>query len=232
MATDFINSNIALFGSDLEKKVKETAAHSEKEWVGVPTGDALRVWRIEKFHVVAWPTHLYGHFHAGDSYIVLKRNGTAPNYTYDLHFWLGTESSIDEKGTAAYKTVELDTFLKGVPVQFREEQSKESDLFKSYFDDLVYLPGGVESGFRHVDNNEYAGWTPKMYEIGKGVRVYDAGANVFVYEAEDSDNFARFKAAQLVYNLRSHRPRTTVMYNNHTFEFVTRDYKPTDPTKP
>lgn len=229
MATDFINSNIALFGTDLEKKVKETAAHSEKEWQTVATGDALRVWRVEKFHVVAWPTHLYGSFHTGDSYIVLKRNGNPPNYTYDVHFWLGTESTIDERGTAAYKTVELDTFLNGVPVEYREEQSKESDTFKRYFGNLTYLPGGVESGFRHVDNNDYAGWTPKMYEVGKGVRVFDTGANVFVYEAEDCDHFARFKAAQLLYSLRSLRPRVNVVYNNHTFEYATGTFKQTKP---
>ena len=39
----------------------------------------------------------------------------------------------DEYGTAAYKTVELDTFLNDKPVQHREVEGFESDLFKSYF---------------------------------------------------------------------------------------------------
>ena len=39
----------------------------------------------------------------------------------------------DEYGTAAYKTVELDTFLDDKPIQHREVQGHESDLFKSYF---------------------------------------------------------------------------------------------------
>ena len=30
---------------------------------------------------------------------------------HTIHFYIGSESSIDEKGTAAYKTVELDDFL-------------------------------------------------------------------------------------------------------------------------
>ena len=30
---------------------------------------------------------------------------------YDLHFWIGQYSSQDEYGTAAYKTVELDTLV-------------------------------------------------------------------------------------------------------------------------
>ncbi len=39
----------------------------------------------------------------------------------------------DEYGTAAYKTVELDTFLDDKPIQHREVMDHESDLFKSYF---------------------------------------------------------------------------------------------------
>ena len=39
----------------------------------------------------------------------------------------------DEYGTAAYKTVELDTYLDDKAVQHREVQAHESDVFKSYF---------------------------------------------------------------------------------------------------
>ena len=47
----------------------------------------------------------------------------------------------DEYGTAAYKTVELDTFHKDKPVQHREVQGHESQQFKSYFPTLMYLSG-------------------------------------------------------------------------------------------
>jgi hypothetical protein len=43
----------------------------------------------------------------------------------------------DEYGTAAYKTVELDTFLNDAPIQHREVQGHESELFKSYFDNIT-----------------------------------------------------------------------------------------------
>ena len=56
---------------------------------------------------------------------------------YDLHFWIGKESSQDEYGAVAVKAVELDQMLGDVPVQHREIQDHESKLFKSYFDELM-----------------------------------------------------------------------------------------------
>jgi hypothetical protein len=69
---------------------------------------------------------------------------------HDVHFWLGFDTSQDEAGTAAYKTVELDDFLLGAPVQHREIQGSESNLFLSYFPRLIVASGGIASGFKHV----------------------------------------------------------------------------------
>lgn len=154
----FIDTNLANFGTDLEYNVKYTASLCEEAWK-CAGNDApfsseypnLKVWRIEKFHVKDWPVDKYGSFHKGDCYIVLKRVGHPGKFTYNVHFWMGESSTIDERGTVAYKTVELDTFLHGLPVEYKEEQKLESALFKSYFDKVVYLEGGVETGFHHVE---------------------------------------------------------------------------------
>lgn len=37
-----------------------------------------------------------------------KKTPDSEQLSYDLHFWLGEETTQDEAGTAAYKTVELD----------------------------------------------------------------------------------------------------------------------------
>ena len=93
-----------------------------------------------------------GKLFAGDSYILLSTVQKGSSLQWNLHFWLGSETSQDESGVAAYKTVELDDYLGGGPIQYRECMEHESDLFMSYFktQGLEYLPGGVDSGFNKV----------------------------------------------------------------------------------
>lgn len=156
------DTNLALIGSDLDLKIKAAAAANEPQWVHVGESVGLYVWRIEKFIVKPWPKSKYGKFHTGDSYVVL--NTYQPNLAhrsklaFDIHIWIGTESSQDEYGTAAYKMVELDDRLGGTPTQHREVQGRESQLFLSYFGHkITYLAGGVETGFRHVEAGQGSG---------------------------------------------------------------------------
>ncbi|KAJ3340132.1 hypothetical protein HDU93_007357 [Gonapodya sp. JEL0774] len=107
---DLSDSNIAGLGTDLEKKVRLSAAETEAQWRGVGEAVELRVWRIVNFKVVPVDPSHYGQFFTGDSYIVLNtwKEPSAPKLYHDIHFFLGLETTQDEAGTAAYKTVELD----------------------------------------------------------------------------------------------------------------------------
>lgn len=129
----------------------------EPAFQGVGQRVGTEIWRIENFQPVPLPKSNYGKFYSGDSYIVLQTtSGKGGAYNYDIHFWLGKDTSQDEAGTAAIKTVELDACLGGRAVQYREPQGHESDKFLSYFKPcIIPLEGGVASGFKETEEEEF-----------------------------------------------------------------------------
>jgi len=145
-------------------------------------------------------------------------------FLYDVHFWLGRTTTQDEAGTAAYKTVELDDFLHGKPVQHREVQDHESPLFISYFDKfggIKILEGGIESGFNHVKPTEYKSrllWIKgkknvRIREVPKAssslnngdVFILDMGLKIYQWNGSKSGIFEKTKAGQLCRSLDSER---------------------------
>ncbi|KAM3691188.1 hypothetical protein ACJW31_09G176200 [Castanea mollissima] len=127
------------------------------------------IWRIENFQPVPLPKSEYGKFYMGDCYIVLQTaQGKGGAYVLDIHFWIGKDSSQDESGTAALKTVELDAVLGGRAVQHREIQGHESDKFLSYFKPcIIPLEGGVASGFKTPEEEVFE---TRLY-VCRGKRV-------------------------------------------------------------
>ncbi|XP_011079274.1 villin-4 [Sesamum indicum] len=117
----------------------------------------IEIWRIENFRPVPVAQSSHGKFFTGDSYVVLKttasKNGSL---RHDIHYWLGKDTSQDEAGTAAIKTVELDAALGGRAVQYREVQGHETEKFLSYFKPcIIPQEGGVASGFKHAETEEH-----------------------------------------------------------------------------
>jgi hypothetical protein len=152
---------------------------SHFEFSGAGAAPGLEIWRIEKMTPVPWPRERYGQFHVGDSYICLHTKGREHSSTlqWDIHFWLGSETSHDEKGVAAYKSVELDDSLGGTPVQYRETQAHESELFLAMLKKhcgmavVEYLPGGVDSALVAVDDPLGAAFKPRLLRLKGAHRV-------------------------------------------------------------
>ncbi|KAL5014039.1 hypothetical protein ScPMuIL_008309 [Solemya velum] len=221
---DWKDTNLALFGSDTEKQVKKASAQTEPAWKNAGQKPGLQIWRIVKFKVVGWPKESYGQFFNGDSYIILNtytEEGTDA-LLFDVHFWIGQYSTQDEYGTAAYKTVELDTFLDDVPIQHREVQGHESGLFRSYFSTITYLNGGADSGFRHVRPEEY---NPRLFhfhgdrtqvtvnEIPRSrdlldstdVYIMDLGLQIYQWNGKGANKDEKFKASRYLQDMKSYR---------------------------
>lgn len=96
--------------------------------------------------------------------------------SWDVHFWLGLETSQDEAGAAAILTVQLDDLLGGAPVQHREVQEHESSTFLGYYrNGIRYVQGGAASGFHHVTVNDAS--QKRLFQVkGKrNIRVREVG---------------------------------------------------------
>ncbi|XP_071349655.1 advillin [Trachinotus anak] len=122
----------------------------------VTRSPGIILWRIEKMELVQVPEKSYGNFYEGDCYVLLFTQKVSNSLSYDIHYWIGSQSSQDEQGAAAVYTIQLDEFLGSTPVQHREVQNHESDVFRGYFKQgIIYKKGGVASGMRHIETNTY-----------------------------------------------------------------------------
>ncbi|KAI1760911.1 putative actin-binding protein Fragmin [Hypoxylon sp. FL1150] len=185
---DWRDSNVENIGTELDHKVKYKSAATEPAWQEIRGVAGLYIWRIESFEVVAWPKNQYGDFHEGDSYIILHSHKVESNdgqekLAHDIFFWLGSKTSQDEAGTAAYKTVELDEYLRGVATQHRELQKEPSEDFVALFSRVRILSGGVRSGFTHVETEEEPKETLMLLRIFKHPAAKRADS-IMVYEVE------------------------------------------------
>ncbi|XP_050417985.1 advillin isoform X1 [Patella vulgata] len=187
----------------------------------------FNVWRIEKMQVVPVPREFHGKFFRGDSYIILSIKEVKGALESHIHFWLGSETSQDEAGVAAYKSVELDDYLGGSPVQHREVEGAESRRFISYFSKgFVVVAGGVKSGFNHVEEV----FKPKLLRVkGKTIPIVseveigwegmnegdsfilDLGQTLFAWMGGKCRRSERLKAMEYSRSLRDTRKKANII---------------------
>ncbi|KAK3147206.1 hypothetical protein QOZ80_3BG0279450 [Eleusine coracana subsp. coracana] len=192
----------------------------EPSFQGAGHKPGTEIWRIEDFKPVPLPKSDYGKFYCGDSYIVLQTTcNKGGAYLLDIHFWIGKDSSQDEAGTAAIKTVELDTMLGGRAVQHREPQGYESDKFLSYFKPcIIPLEGGFASGFKKPEEEKFE---TRLY-ICKGKRairvkevpfarsqlnhddvfILDTEKKIYQFNGANSNIQERVKALEVIQHLK------------------------------
>ncbi|MPC13488.1 Gelsolin [Portunus trituberculatus] len=114
-----------------------------------------------------------------------------------------SETSTDEAGVAAIKSVELDNLLGGGPVQHREVEGSESKRFLSYFKNGIrVLQGGVATGFRKIE------W--KAMNDGD-VYVLDTRTAIYVWVGRNSNNIEKLQGAKFASTLKLEHGGGTVV---------------------
>lgn len=165
VAERLADTNMENYGGKEHRDKQRGIAEKQPEWFGCGQEPGVEVWRINKFRVEKEDPSEFGTFYSGDSYIVLNayNEENKDNLLYNVHFWLGENTTQDEAGTAAIKTVELDDLLGDLPVQYREVQGHETKGFSGLFPNgMNLLDGGHDTGFNHVEKEEYQ---PRLMHI-------------------------------------------------------------------
>ena len=198
---------------------------TDPAFTGAGSRVGLELFRIENFTCVKIPT-VNGKFYSGDSYILLAtaspEDKSRPRFS--IHFWLGSQSTQDERGVASYKAAELDEMLGGSPVQYREVEGSESPLFLSYFKTtggIEYMNGGVESGFHHVVRDVYqtrllhlkGKRTVRIKEVplstaslNKGdVFILDEGLKLYIFNGSSANVYEKAKGIEVASAIDSER---------------------------
>lgn len=127
-------------------------------------------------------------------------------------------------------TVQLDDLLNGAPIQHREVQDHESQMFLGYYKNGIrYLPGGVASGFNQVETN--AAGDKRLFHVKgkKNIRVrqvnlsvssmnkgdcfiLDMGREIYVWVGQASKRLEKMKAISAANQIRDqdHSGRASV----------------------
>ena len=221
------DTNMALFGTDIEKNLRHKNAENEPEWHKIPNEPCIKIWRIEKFCVVPWPENMYGTFYNGDSFIILHIQKINEKLDYTAYMWVGKHSTKDETGTAAYKIVELDDFFHGGIDLCYEAQDNESEDFRNLFEEIIIEEGGIESGFKKIEEEKWDVRLLRVYYDGKVPRteevplklssltqedafILDTGLDLYAWRGEKTAPKLKFSTCmicQKIKNARNGRPK-------------------------
>uniref|UniRef100_A0A8C7MDI8 Scinderin like b n=1 Tax=Oncorhynchus kisutch TaxID=8019 RepID=A0A8C7MDI8_ONCKI len=181
---------------------------SHKEFVTAGKEKGLQVWRIENMDLKPVPKALHGNFYTGDAYLLLYTTA-APSYY--IHMWMGDECSQDERGAAAIFATQLDDFLGGGPVQFREVQNNESITFLGYFKSGIKYKVTRWCGFRlprllHIKGRRTIRATEVVLSWASFNQgdcfIVDLGKDIYQWCGSESNRFERLKASQVAIDIR------------------------------
>lgn len=200
MSATSIQKRSAIAESDIYsqaaiQRLKEKAELAASFFSNIGKKEGIEIWHIQKFTPVPVSPEKHGSFFENDSYVVLHTQKAGNGFIWNIHYWIGETSTPDEYGCAAYVAVQIDDHFDGVPIQHREVQGFESELFRSYFPSgIQILSGGIESGFRkvnvkeefvtrlmHVKGKKYV----QVTEVARDISSLNSG-DVFILDTYDT----------------------------------------------
>eukprot|EP01114_Cavostelium_apophysatum_P020108 TRINITY_DN6645_c0_g1_i3.p1 TRINITY_DN6645_c0_g1~~TRINITY_DN6645_c0_g1_i3.p1 ORF type:complete len:1198 (-),score=441.24 TRINITY_DN6645_c0_g1_i3:48-3245(-) len=205
--------------------VRATIPEDDKEnspFRGAGETGGVTIWRIEKMVPVRIRSEEYGKFANRDTYLVLHTAVKSDGLHHEIYYWLGKDAEVDKIGGAAIRAVQLSDHFGGQSVHHREVQYHESESFLALFHlQVVYIEGGVPSGFRHFEKGKKE---PRLLSMkGHGTDIWahlepetsvdlmnrsesyvlDLGEKVIIWNGPKTTKVKRAKALEIAIKLNN-----------------------------
>lgn len=132
----------------------------------------VEIWRVKDHTKEPVDREMYGQFFDSESYVILYTYMQKNREMYIIYFWQGKKSSINEKGSSALLTVDLDDSIGGAAVQVRVVQNKEPKHFMNLFKGRIIVHKAYET-----EDGASAVPETALYQI-RGFNVVDGACDV------------------------------------------------------
>lgn len=206
---------------DILKLLDYNFNEKEEEFENIPIDKSvLIIWRVEKLKLIKVPESSFGTFYEGDTFLILKIN---PNEKeYNIHIWIGNESSKDEMEFVSFKVFQLDNKFGNKGNIIYENQDNESSLFLSYFPCFYINKGGVDPFQGNSDKSTIKARLFQVHSKGANIKLYqvsinkkslnstdsflfDIGVKVFIWKGKESSGFSKFHVNVLSEKIKAQR---------------------------
>lgn len=155
---------------DAQALYNNTKTDREEVMVDTTGNGEVHVWRIVDYKKTPVPSEDYGHFFAGDTYIILYKYKVGNREAFLVYYWQGRTATINEKGTSALLTIELDKEFKanGTAKEVRVVQNQEPKHFLLVFKDRYVIHAGkfIDHFLQNKTDKKHPSATePALYEV-------------------------------------------------------------------
>lgn len=133
------------------------------------------VWLVQDGIMSPVPREAYGIFFGGDAYVIkYAYKNKKGQQSYLIYYWLGQESSDEEKLAAAKFADKFNKEVGGKAIQIRIAHGYETRHFLKIFrGKVIIFSGGHVAGFKHVSDHTEGN---KLFRI-RGVSIEDVRAD-------------------------------------------------------
>lgn len=109
------------------------------------------IWLVQDDNLTPVAKEAFGIFFGGDAYVMkYEYKNRKGQHGYMIYYWLGQESSDQEKENASKFATKLNKDCGGKAIQVRIAHGFATRHFLKLFKEMIIFSGGHVSGFKHV----------------------------------------------------------------------------------